>query len=47
MANEITDEMLDVYAVTGTYDELAEKVKAKDNGHLDRPAFYLPCARER
>jgi probable F420-dependent oxidoreductase len=47
MANEITDEMLDVYAVTGTYDELAEKVKAKYDGILDRLAFYLPYARGR
>lgn len=47
MANEITDEMLDVYAVTGTYDDLAKKVKAKYNGNVDRPAFSCPCARGR
>jgi len=42
MANEITDEMLDVYAVTGTYDEIAAKVKRKYDGYLDRVAFYFP-----
>jgi probable F420-dependent oxidoreductase len=42
MANEITDEMLEVYAVTGTYDEIAEKVKKKYAGYLDRVAFYFP-----
>jgi len=42
MAAEITDEMLDVYATTGTYDEIAEKVKAKYRGYLDRVAFYFP-----
>jgi probable F420-dependent oxidoreductase len=42
MANEITDEMLEVYAVTGTYDEIAEKVKRKYAGYLERVAFYFP-----
>jgi probable F420-dependent oxidoreductase len=42
MAQEITDEMLEVYAVTGTYDEIAEKVKKKYAGYLDRVAFYFP-----
>jgi len=42
MAEEITDEMLEVYAVTGTYDEIADKVKQKYTGYLDRVAFYLP-----
>ncbi|MBI4517824.1 MAG: TIGR03617 family F420-dependent LLM class oxidoreductase [Deltaproteobacteria bacterium] len=42
MADEITDEMLEVYAVAGTYDEIAGKVKAKYAGILDRVAFYLP-----
>jgi probable F420-dependent oxidoreductase len=42
MANEISDEMLDVYAVTGTYDEIAEKVHAKYRGILERVAFYFP-----
>ncbi|HVN87942.1 MAG TPA: TIGR03617 family F420-dependent LLM class oxidoreductase [Candidatus Binatia bacterium] len=42
MASEITDEMLDVFAVTGTYDEVAGKVRAKYDGLLDRVAFYFP-----
>ena len=42
MAKEITDEMLDVYALTGTWDEIADKVKARYDGLLDRVAFYMP-----
>lgn len=42
MAKEITDEMLEVYAVAGTYDEIADKVKRKYEGYLDRLAFYFP-----
>ena len=42
MGKEITDEMLDVYATTGTYDEIAEKVKKRYDGYLDRVSFYFP-----
>lgn len=42
MAAEITDEMLDVYAVSGTYDEIVDKIKQKYDGYLDRVAFYFP-----
>ncbi|HEY6394426.1 MAG TPA: TIGR03617 family F420-dependent LLM class oxidoreductase [Candidatus Binataceae bacterium] len=42
MAKEITDEMLDAYSVTGTFDDIAEKVKARYDGLLDRVAFYIP-----
>lgn len=42
MANEITDEMLEAYAVAGTFDEIAQKVKARYEGLLDRVAFYVP-----
>jgi len=42
MAREITDEMLDVYAVTAPQDEIAAKVRAKYDGILDRVAFYAP-----
>ena len=42
MANEITDEMLDVFAVTGPYDEIATRVRKKYAGYLDRLAFYFP-----
>ncbi len=42
MANEITDEMLDVYTVSGTLDDIAAKVKARYDGLLDRVGFYTP-----
>ena len=42
MAAEITDEMLEVFAVTATYDELADTVKHKYEKYLDRVAFYFP-----
>jgi probable F420-dependent oxidoreductase len=42
MADLITDEMLNVYAVTGTWDEIAGKLKARYHGILDRLAFYVP-----
>ncbi len=45
MASLITDEMLDVYAVQGTYDELPGLLRAKYDGLIDRLAFYaLPGA---
>jgi probable F420-dependent oxidoreductase len=46
MADEITDEMLDVYAITCTWDELADKVQAKYKGYLDRVGFYFPMTGE-
>jgi probable F420-dependent oxidoreductase len=42
MAAEITDEMLDVYAITCRWDQVAAKVKEKYDGILERVAFYLP-----
>ena len=42
MASEITDEMLDVFAVTARWDDVAAKVKARYDGLLDRVALYLP-----
>jgi probable F420-dependent oxidoreductase len=45
MANEITDEMLDVYAISGTHDEIVDKLKRKYTGYLDRLAFYFPFSR--
>lgn len=41
MAAEITDEMLDVYAVTGTPDEVPGKLQAKYGGLVDRLTFYF------
>ena len=42
MGREITDEMLETFAVVGRYDDIADKVKAKYAGVLDRVGFYLP-----
>src|SRR6202795_2855577 len=42
MAKEITDEMLDTYSVSGRWDDIADKVKARYDGLLDRVAFYMP-----
>jgi len=42
MASEITDEMLDVFAVTARWDDVATKVRARYTGILDRVALYLP-----
>lgn len=42
MASLITDEMLEVYATTGTYDVIGERVRKKYEGILDRVAFYFP-----
>jgi probable F420-dependent oxidoreductase len=42
MGKEITDEMIEVYATTGTYDEIAEKVKKRYEGYLGRVSFYFP-----
>jgi probable F420-dependent oxidoreductase len=42
MGDLISDEMLEVYAVTGTYDNIAERVQERFTGLLDRVTFYLP-----
>ena len=42
MADLITDEMLDTYAVTGSYDTVGARLKARYEGLLDRTAFYQP-----
>ena len=42
MASEITDEMLDVYAVTCRWEHVAAKVQARYAGILDRVALYVP-----
>ncbi len=40
MADQITDEMLDTYAITGEPDEVAEKVRERYEGVADRLYFY-------
>jgi probable F420-dependent oxidoreductase len=42
MADLITDEMVDTYAVTATHDTLAARIKARYAGLLDRTALYAP-----
>ena len=42
MPKLISDEMLEVYAVTGTYDNIADKMHERYDGLLDRVAFYVP-----
>ncbi|MGH7389614.1 MAG: TIGR03617 family F420-dependent LLM class oxidoreductase [Candidatus Rokuibacteriota bacterium] len=42
MANLVTDEMVDTYAVTGTYDTIAAGLQERYAGLLDRTAFYQP-----
>ena len=45
MGSLITDEMLDVFAVQGTYDELPDLLRKKYTGVIDRLGFYaLPGA---
>lgn len=40
MSREITDEMLDEFAIIGTYSELANKIKKKYDGVVDRLSLY-------
>lgn len=42
MATKITDDMLDEFAVIGTYDEIVKKIKAKSAGVIDRVSFTIP-----
>jgi probable F420-dependent oxidoreductase len=42
MAALITDEMLNTYAVVGTYDTIGDKLRGRYAGLLDRTALYQP-----
>ena len=42
MARLITDEMLDIIAVSGTYDKIGTKLRERYAGLLDRIALYQP-----
>src|SRR5688572_24600672 len=42
MADLVTDEMLDAYAVTGTWATIAARLTERYEGLLDRTAFYQP-----
>ncbi len=42
MPSLISDEMLDVFAISGTWLELPDKIMARYEGLLDRVMYYLP-----
>jgi alkanesulfonate monooxygenase SsuD/methylene tetrahydromethanopterin reductase-like flavin-dependent oxidoreductase (luciferase family) len=42
MATRLTDDMLEEFAVIGTYDEIVPKIKAKAAGLIDRTTFTIP-----
>lgn len=42
MADEITDDMLDVFAITGPMEDIPALIKRRYTGYLDRFAFYFP-----
>jgi probable F420-dependent oxidoreductase len=42
MADLITDEMVETYAVAGTHDTIAARLQERYTGLLDRTAFYQP-----
>ena len=42
MADLITDEMIDTYAVTGTYEDIGKKIRERYTGLLDRTGLYQP-----
>jgi probable F420-dependent oxidoreductase len=42
MADLITDEMVETYAVTGTYADIGARLRERYTGLLDRTAFYQP-----
>jgi len=42
MADLITDEMLDTYAITGTYATIGAKIRERYAGLLDRTGLYQP-----
>ncbi|MDG2308038.1 MAG: TIGR03617 family F420-dependent LLM class oxidoreductase [Candidatus Binatia bacterium] len=45
MAELVTDDMLDVFSVTGRWDDIADLVKSRYDGLLDHLCFYLPPAK--
>lgn len=42
MAELVTDEMLEAYTVTGTYEDLGERLRRRYAGLLDRVSLYRP-----
>ncbi|HKU37349.1 MAG TPA: TIGR03617 family F420-dependent LLM class oxidoreductase [Polyangiales bacterium] len=47
MADEISDEMLETFAVVARPDELVQQLQRKYAGYLDRITFYFPAERDR
>ena len=46
MGNEITDEMIDTFAVVGTYEQIPDMVKARFGSYGDSVALHNPLPRE-
>lgn len=44
MAEDVSDEMVDAFAVVAKEDDVVDSVKRKYDGYLDRLAFYFPVA---
>ncbi len=42
MASKVTDDMLEEFAVIGTYDEIIPKIKERSAGLIDRTNFSIP-----
>jgi len=46
MGREISDEMLDQFAVYGTYDQIAARIKERWGGIVNRTGFFMPVRHE-
>jgi probable F420-dependent oxidoreductase len=46
MGREISDEMLDQFAVYGTYDQIAARIKERWGGIVNRTGFFMPLRHE-
>ena len=42
MGNEITDEILEAFAVIGTYDDVVDKIKERYDGIATQIGFSIP-----
>ena len=42
MAELVSDEMVDTYAVTGTWETIGARIRERYTGLLDRTSFYQP-----
>jgi len=42
MSNEITDDMVEIFAVIGTYDEIVDKIKKRFEGYANSTVFSIP-----